>query len=226
MKRLFEVGMNAILAMAAVSIAASVVKRDFLSTDVRGALPTAPKAVRLDDWETLASSGIWIGPADAPVTVVVFGDLECPFCRRFDETLRKVQSARPGTVSQLFLHYPLPHHRFALPAARALECAALEGRAAQMLHTIYDKQDSLGLKTWSDYAESAGLDRLGAFDDCVSDSGSFERIDLGQSEGERIGVHATPTVIINGWWLSAAPDSVKLSDIVDDLLAGKKPRYR
>jgi hypothetical protein len=74
-----------------------------------------------------------------------------------------VRARYPKDVGLFFVHFPLPMHRFARPAARATECAGLQGKFGQMVDAVYNKQDSLGLKSWSDYGRDAGVADTVAF---------------------------------------------------------------
>ena len=68
------------------------------------------------------------GPAAAPVTVFEWSDYECPFCRRAQDVLQRLQAEFPDTVRFVFKDFPLRSHPNALPAALAARCAGAQGR--------------------------------------------------------------------------------------------------
>jgi hypothetical protein len=87
-----------------------------------------PVSAAVGNWADLEQAGHRIGPASAKLTIVEFGDFECPACGEFEHTLQQVRRAYPKDVAVVFRHWPLPYHKLAYPAARAAECAADQGR--------------------------------------------------------------------------------------------------
>jgi protein-disulfide isomerase len=96
-------------------------------------------------------------------------------------------------------------HRFALGAARATECARGEDKFGSMVDALFNKQDSLGLKSWVSYGVDAGLRDTAAFARCMSSSASISSVEAGRSLGRRMEVNGTPTIIVNGWRFQAPP---------------------
>ena len=196
---------TALVTLAAVVVAAAVGRREFFPSvaGVTAAASVAPRQV--DEWRAVAALGRRTGRPDAPVTVVEFADFECPFCKRFHEdALKPVLRAMADSIAFVFVHFPLPGHRFAAPAAKAAECAADQGRFSEFADALYARQDSLGLKTWDSFATDARVADLKAFRDCVAGSES-PRVDSGLTVGKRIGVAGTPTVLVNGWLAPMPP---------------------
>jgi protein-disulfide isomerase len=219
-KRLEQV-MSGIIAIAGVAIATVLVHREFFA---RPAGPTSvlTKPEYVSDWRGFASLGRTIGPESAKVKIVEFADIECPFCRRFHEAVQFAQKKYPNEISLVFVHYPLPQHRFARPGARAAECAT-ERNFGQMIGALYRKQDSLGLKTWVSYARDAGVSDTVRFLRCVTDTSKLATVEAGLALGHKLGVHGTPTVFLNGWRYGIAPTDSDLVRAVADLLAGRRP---
>jgi protein-disulfide isomerase len=214
------------LALAAVSIAVVVVRREARPINRRNPQPTVTDTpVYVENWQDLLSEGILMGSRDAPVKILEFADLECPYCRRLDLSLQAVQRRFDQEVALVFLHYPLANHRFAHLAARALECAERESRAEGFMRAVFDQQDSLGLKSWASFALQAGIVDTARFSACVSGLSDFPRVDAAQTLGKTIGVVGTPTVIVNGWQLPLGVDSVDLVRVVAELGAGKTPTW-
>lgn len=214
---MFDRILSVLITVAAIAIAAALVHREFVrgpAVAVEGGEP-----VEIADWQSLEAVGHWIGPSDAPVRLVEFADLECPFCRRFHQAFSEVRSEVGDAVSLLYVHYPLASHRFALPSARAAECAAIQGAFAQFVDAVFRGQDSLGLKTFGSFARDAGIPDLDRFESCTAEqSATFERIDGGREAGERLGVSGTPTVIVNGWQHPRPPTAQELRQLVDSIL--------
>lgn len=213
---------SALLTLSAVAIAITVVYRGFFS-ETRGPSETDRRPQRVGHWDAIIRTGIHVGNANATVRVAEFSDLECPACKLFHTRFREAQKKYGTDVSLVFVHYPLGRHRFAKPAARAAECAEREGRFAAFVDAIYDAQDSLGLKSWTDYARTAGVANIERFSRCVTDSKAVPRIEEGIAVGDTIGVRATPTIVINGWRLSGIPSERELDRVIEAIRHGGEP---
>lgn len=219
MSRLIENGANLAIAVAALVIAGVVVTRDSRSSG-GPSVPSAPQFVK--DWSEVVRGGISEGDEAAPVTLVVFDDFECPFCRSFHKSARAVQSRFPRDVRLVVNHFPLTSHRFAMPAALAAECAGQQQKLMAFADVVYAKQDSLGLKSWASYAVDAGVNDSSAFAECVAASKSHPRVDQNLALGMRIGIQVTPTVMVNSWSLPVPPSEDILEALVKSVLSGEK----
>lgn len=133
--------------------------------------PSAKLALSEDDW--------YKGNKDAPVTIVEFSDLECPFCKRFHGTMQQVIDDYGSQVKWVYRHFPLETlHSKAAKEAEATECAGeLGGNEGFWAYTdrlieITPANNGLDLALLPQIAQDAGLDRA-AFEDCL-DSGRHE----------------------------------------------------
>jgi protein-disulfide isomerase len=135
--------------------------------------------------------------------------------------------AKDTTLSFLFLHYPLPQHRFARISAQALECANRYGYAAPFMDLIYQKQDSIGLKSWESFGHEAGINDANEFSLCVTSADSIidSRIDQAMLVASRLQVQSTPTVLINGWRFATPPNEAALLDAIGNLRR-QKPVFK
>lgn len=216
-----------IVAATGVAVSMGLQLANVLRTDSAGAAPEAgserePERVSESVWQELLAGGVLIGEANTPITVVEFVDLECRFCRRSHQALESAREAYGGDLAYVFIHFPIDGHRFAVPAARAAECAYQQERFAELIDVLFAKQDSFGLKPWRSYGEEAGVPDLEAFDECASSSQRPARIDHGLGLGERLAVNATPTVYINRWRLPVAPHQAFV-DVIEDVMASRTP---
>jgi protein-disulfide isomerase len=198
----FERVVAAAFALSAVVVAAVVVtvavRREFLppAQDPSEAI-TEP--VPVENWEELIATGHSVGPRDAGATILVFEDFECPACRQFAlGPLRELRSRYGDDVRVVHRHWPLPYHRFAYPAARASECAAAQGRFEAYRDLLFEKQDSLGLKTFTAFAVESGVPDIPAFDECNSETQPLPAITADSAAARGVGGTGTPTVLING----------------------------
>src|SRR5690606_3991156 len=110
-----------------------------------------------------------IGPDSALLTIVEFGDFQCPACRQFQlRALEPIQRAHPDEVAVVYYHWPLPYHRSAYQGARMAECAEAQGRFSKMVSVLYQWQDSLDHAASNFFATEAQLPDVEAFGACAA----------------------------------------------------------
>lgn len=206
MAGMIERATSVILVSSAVVVAGVALHREFAGPRSHStvAVPVASKTF-MAEWNSVGRLGEWIGDSNARVRIVEFGDFECPFCRRFQESFEKTRRVIGKDVALLFIEYPLTVHRFAKPAAYAAECAAKQGRWTEFHGTLFAKQDSFGLKSWASYAAAAGISDTVTFNRCVATMTTAVRVDSALAFGKTINLRGTPTVIIDGWRYSSPP---------------------
>jgi protein-disulfide isomerase len=152
----------------------------------------------MDLSEPVVASDHVLGPAQAPVTVVEYGDFECPNCKQAAPAVEMLLQRFEGQVRFVYRHYPLELvHKRALQAAEAAECAAAQGRFWDMHKLLFDNQSALDLEQLGGYANRIGLD-MAAFNGAMSDHQHLARIRAQIDSGRRSGVRGTPGFFING----------------------------
>jgi protein-disulfide isomerase len=210
-----------VLTASALVIALSVGAREWRAMRAVGRPSTAPELI--DDWKAIVPLGAESGNAAAPIKVIVFSDFECPGCKTFHTTLSDLVARRPRDVSIVSVNLPLAKHRCARPAAEAFECAARVKRHPSMEAVLYSKHDSLGVKSWVSFAIESGIVDTKAFRSCLTDSATAHRIDAQMALAERLEVHGTPTVLVNGWRYPLPPSKARLEQAIDAILRGDAP---
>ena len=137
------------------------------------------------------------GPVQAPVTVVEYGDFECPFCGQAEPVVRELLAER-GDVRYVWRHLPLRDvHPRAQIAAEAAEAAAAQGAFWAMHDLLLDHQTDLLPRHLLDYAERLELD-IERFRADLYDHRGRARIDADVASADRSGVSGTPTFFVNG----------------------------
>ncbi len=138
------------------------------------------------------------GPEHARVTVVEYGDFECPSCKVAATTPTLLMERFPNKVRFLFRHFPVPEaHPHAMLAAEASEAAAAQGKFWPMYQLLFDNQAHLNEKSLTRYAGELGLDMtryLAEMDDHIYLQKVREHVD----GARRSHIRATPTFFING----------------------------
>jgi protein-disulfide isomerase len=141
-----------------------------------------------------------LGSPAAPVTMIEFTDLQCPFCRRFERTTyREIarEFVRTGTVRLIALDLPLRMHRFAMAAAVAEQCAAAQGKFWQFRDAVLDDAVAPTPAVLRRHARQLGLD-LAAFRRCTAADPAAGRaaIAAGQAAAATAGIRGTPGFLI------------------------------
>jgi protein-disulfide isomerase len=138
------------------------------------------------------------GPADAPLTLVEYGDYECPHCGRAYPIVKDVQRHFGARLRFVFRNFPLREaHPHAQHAAEAAEAAAAQGKFWEMHDTIFEHQFALGDPDLRSYAKGLALD-MGRFDEELASHVHASRVRKDFGGGVRSGVNGTPTFFING----------------------------
>src|SRR5438046_2902008 len=146
------------------------------------------------------------GPTDAPLTLVEYGDYQCPYCGAAYPVVKRLQKSVGKELRFVFRNFPLTQmHPFAMVAAQAAEAAALQGKFWEMHDQIYENQEFLEPDILPMWAKKLGLD-LKKFGADIGQSAVSKRIKEDRSSGIRSGVNGTPTFFINGQRHDAAPD--------------------
>lgn len=138
------------------------------------------------------------GPADAAVTLVEYGDYECPYCGAAYPIIKQVQARMGDRLRFVFRNFPITtSHPHAEQAAEAAEAAAGQGRFWQMHDLLFENQKHLRDRDLRAYAERLGLD-VEQFDKELAEHVHAERVREDFMSGVRSGVNGTPTFYING----------------------------
>jgi protein-disulfide isomerase len=147
-----------------------------------------------------------VASTSAKVTIVEFGDYQCPACAMADPTVTQVirQYVRvdPLKVNVVFRNFPLPQHKNALISAEAAEAAGEQGKYWEMHSLLYEHQkawENLNnpIEVFVGYAKDLNLN-IDQFKQSVESNKYAEKINKDKQDGLKLGVNSTPTFYING----------------------------
>jgi protein-disulfide isomerase len=161
------------------------------------------------------------GPADAPVTLVEFGDFECPYCAAAHVIVKKVQQIMDDQLRFVFRHFPLTQiHPHAEPAAEASEAAGAQGQFWEMHDLLYENQPLLDPPHLVAYAEELGLE-VERFVRELETGIYRERVREDFLSGVRSGVNGTPAFFINGLRYDGSWDIAPLVEALEASLESR-----
>jgi protein-disulfide isomerase len=165
-----------------------------------------------------------LGPDDAPVTIIEFGDLECPFCARaFHEIEAVVNTTHKGNVRLIFKHFPLNIHPWAMQAAIASECVRRQNPKAfwPFVSDVYRDQGAINPQNLRDhvtaYVRQLGLDQQ-VLNACFMAPGAEAQVVQDRDDGNAIGINSTPTFLVNAIELVGLPSDKTFEYVVNSEL--------
>lgn len=208
--------------IGAVTIALVIGAVFFLSkpdSEVNSVSSGNPKVLVRDDSHSIASGS-------AKVTVVEFGDYQCPACAISEpavkELILRYIPKKTEQVNFVFRNFPLSQHQNALISAEAAEAAAEQGKFWEMHDKLYENQNQWAesnnpVDIFVSYAKELGLD-IEKFKQ-TAESGKFAaKIQQDRNDGNTLGVNSTPTFFINGKKLESAPSFENFKSRIDQEL--------
>ena len=197
-----------------------------------------PKAVKTEnglsyfDVPVGEDDHVW-GKPDAPVTIVLFSDFECGYCRILSLNLRKVKEKLKDKIRVVMKHYPMnadcnPRmggdrmHDHACHTARASECVGKQGRFWDIYDVLYDNQQSLDEKSVEGYVKKLGID-MAKWKACLSDPATDQKIRKDIALAGRAYIWGTPRMYINGRLVTGAAGPAIIEYYIQHALKGGAP---
>jgi protein-disulfide isomerase len=157
------------------------------------------------------------GDANAPVTIVVFSEFQCPFCKRVLPSLKAVEEEFGEKVRIVFKHNPLPFHKDAFPASEAAMCANDQGKFWEYHDKLFDNQRALKGENLTAYATELGLN-MAKFKRCTAAGTHKGVISADQELAGKVTARGTPNTFINGRKLTGAKPPEEFKSLVAEEL--------
>lgn len=161
------------------------------------------------------------GPAKAPVTIVEFSDLECPYCKQLSGTLSDEMKQEPDKIRLIFKYFPMTEiHPWSMAAAEAAVCVAAQSSSDfwSFEDATFAQQDQItpdiAPRRLRELALAAGA-QAGPYDACMAQPSTQATVEASLKNGHALGVVSTPTIFINGRMIPGAIDGQSLRQLVD-----------
>ena len=143
-----------------------------------------------------------IGSPSATVTLVEFGDFQCPACAAAQPIVDRILEEYENDVLFVFRHFPLPQHKNARVAAEAAEAAGAQQKFHEMYAALYENQNEWAeagnpTEIFTTYATTIGLDTE-AFKESIEKKQFAKKIEADETDALQAGVNSTPTFFVNG----------------------------
>jgi protein-disulfide isomerase len=165
------------------------------------------------------------GAKDAAVTLVEFGDYQCPACGQAEPIIEQIRKDYADKSFRfVFRNYPLSMHPNAQPAAQAAEAAGAQGKFWEMHDALYSNQNAWAnlsdpTSQFEQYAKQVGVADMNKFKNELASHAYAAKIQADQKDGDTLGVSATPTFFLNGKKMEGVQDYNALKQQIDELLA-------
>ncbi|MYC99618.1 MAG: DsbA family protein [Gammaproteobacteria bacterium] len=202
--------------LACACVVTGLVVRHEIDTRIGWPIGTAPQAQGfVEEWREIAEIGHIAGSGDASVTIILFIDFQCSYCRAFSRVVPEVTEEYGGDVATVFRHYPLPIHPEAANAAVASECAGQQGSFWEYHDILLEDQHTIGSRSWSTFAIAASVRDLDQFEQCISTDSARVAVRRDLAAGADLGITGTPTFLINGSLYRGAMSKSSLRSAID-----------
>lgn len=161
----------------------------------------------------------FLGYEDSPVTIVMYSDFQCEFCKSFiNNTLSTILSTYSNQVKFVHKDFPITtSHPLAQTAALAGQCAYGQNKFWEMHSLIFENQETLEETSFSQFATILSLD-LPLFNSCMQDQTTLDEISADFNEGTTLGVIGTPTFFVNDQKISGLQPFENFKSIIDQEL--------
>jgi protein-disulfide isomerase/uncharacterized membrane protein/rhodanese-related sulfurtransferase len=192
----------------------------FILLSRHGGLPPVPQASSQALAEHLVRPySHMTGNLRAPLTVVEFGDFECPSCSFSEKAARQVRAQYGDRIRFVFRQFPLRKiHPQAEKAAEASECIAEQGKFWEGVEKLYSEQADLSVDALRRYAGELGLDQS-RFNQCLDSGEMVSRINKDLADGRALHVSGTPTFFIGQKPIFRPLDYAEFAQLIDQELA-------
>lgn len=165
---------------------------------------------------------ITIGSADAPVTLMVFSDFQCQYCKEYHATYKKLLTEYGDQLRLVWKHLPLPIHPQAEKAAEAAQCAAAQNQFMPYADILFEKQGEWGRangeRRFKDYAwRVRGLDGR-AFTRCIDEKASTEKVAADAALATDFHLESAPASFVNREFVSGAAPYADLKAAIESAL--------
>ncbi len=161
------------------------------------------------------------GPANAPVTIIEFGDFECPFCARVQPTLAALEKAYAGKVRFAFKQMPLPFHANAKPAAYAALAAHKQGKYWEFAERLWANPAQMNEANYVKIATDLKLNMTRFNRDRASPEIAAQ-VEADMADAQKAGARGTPFFFINGEPMSGALPEAEFRAVIDAALQAAK----
>jgi protein-disulfide isomerase len=181
-----------------------------------------PELIRMD---ITADDDPYLGSEDAPITIIEFADYQCPFCSKVSSLLRDVLGKKKDKVKLVVRDFPLPFHKNARMAAEAAECADEQEKFWHYNELLFNNQQSLAIENLKDYAKAIGLNTE-KFNQCLDSKKQRSEVEKDAADAKLAGINSTPSIFINGYYISGMPTLAYLEEVIADIEKGQIPRVQ
>ena len=220
MEQTTSTGQNSKLIAGSIVIAALLVGAAlFYQPGAR--LAKAPPAEAINPIALSTDDDFILGNPDAPVTMIIFGDYQCPFCKKmFTETELKLRTEYVLTnkVKMVYRDFPLDSiHPFARKAAQAAQCAGSQGKYWAYHDELFKKQSEIPTLDFTNLAGSLGLEKT-TFKTCLDSEQFAAEVEKDNQDGQALGIDGTPATFINGTRIPGAYPYATFKQVIEAAL--------
>jgi len=204
---------TAVLTICALIVTGLVIRQEFFKNSEKRSNEESIRTVK--NWRQAVEEGNTVGVKSAELKIAVFYDYQCPFCKRMEETLKRVRVKYPQKVVVVYRHFPLNEvHSRARELAVAAECASRQDMFLTYHETLFTNQSRLEKASLDSLANEVGVPDISQFNACISQERPLEKVKRDVQVAQRLGVKVTPTLFINDKMVSGAITEANLRKLI------------
>ena len=176
------------------------------------------EVMRIDDIQPIVTNNRpFKGPVDAPVTIAIFDDYQCPYCYRLEPLMEKITNRFAKEVKLVIKHYPLTNiHKHAFSAAVASLAAHRQGKFWEFHKAVFKHYKDMNEAKIDEAATAVGLD-MERFQKDRKDKALQDMVLADMNNGRQVGVKGTPTIFINGIQMRGRSENALVEQIQSEL---------
>jgi protein-disulfide isomerase len=202
---------TALMVTCALVVTGLVVQRE---VEARQKAAEAREGRVIENWQALVARPQFASTGRARVTLAVFADYTCRYCKQLEGTLDSVRARFGDDLAVVHQHFPIYMGSTPYRMAIAAECAAEQGRLQAYHDLLYENQSRLEIVPLDSLAAVSGIADLQKFTDCVQTDRTATVVRENRARGDELGVTSTPTMVINGRLFVGAVTPEVLADRV------------
>jgi protein-disulfide isomerase len=167
---------------------------------------------------TRETNDITLGNPDAAVSIVVYTDFQCEFCKDFHQNLKTALKEYGDQISVTYRHLPLSFHTQAPLAALASQCAHAQGKFVPYSDKLFEEQGIWGANTGSAWFRTQALTLkldTKAFNSCMNNKTFADKVANDTFSAQEFGISGTPSTFVNTTLLSGAVDYATLKRVIE-----------
>lgn len=204
----FNIAINIVLVLCALTITFFIIKKEFSASNNR--------QKKVEHWENLIRNERTVGNPNSDIKIILFSDYNCPYCKIMNSTLYDLLKSR-NDIYIMYYEYPGEHNKSSFEAALSSLCAGYQNKYLEYHKILFDRPDLLESKDWQKIAYLAGVEDQITFAKCLNEKLSEDELINEIAVAKNFDIKYTPSIIINGYLIEGSINKNDLQKIISEM---------